>query len=193
MTRKTISDAVTNISTEYIEKAADYTVVRKARKPVWVKWVAMAACLCLVVVGALTVPNLTNEPQPGQGNMPQNIAPMVYINDTLYEQSTIKISYDKLKDELIYLGEIESEISSDNDIADGIPKKNFEANHAIVGSKVYEYGDNIVIEINGEHWLYECLENNSSNNTPVPGGNPNAYEAQQGNEIESTQPAQTGD
>ncbi len=49
MTKRTISDAITNISTEYIEKAADYTVTKKARKPVWVKWAAMAACLILVV------------------------------------------------------------------------------------------------------------------------------------------------
>ena len=71
MTRKTISDAVTNISAEYIEKAADYTVAQKTRKPVWVKWAAMAACLCLVIVGALVAPTLQGEhggagdPQPG--------------------------------------------------------------------------------------------------------------------------------
>ena len=59
MTRKTISDAITNISAEYIEKAADYTVAKKARKPVWVKWAAMAACLCLVV--SLAIPMLNND------------------------------------------------------------------------------------------------------------------------------------
>lgn len=53
MTSKTISDAITNISAEYIEKAADYTVTKKAHKPVWLKWAAMAACLCLVVLVAM--------------------------------------------------------------------------------------------------------------------------------------------
>ena len=43
---------------------------RKAKKPVWVKWGAMAACLCLVVVVALAAPTLQGEygagdPQPG--------------------------------------------------------------------------------------------------------------------------------
>lgn len=65
MTRKTISDAVSNISTEYIEKAADYTVTKKVRKPVWFKWAAMAACLCLVVAAVLTFrtnsPTIINE------------------------------------------------------------------------------------------------------------------------------------
>ena len=50
MKKKTISDAITNISTEYIEKAADYTAVKQARKPVWLKWVAMAACFAVVAV-----------------------------------------------------------------------------------------------------------------------------------------------
>lgn len=50
MKKKTISDAITNISTEYIEKAADYTAVKKACKPVWLKWVAMAACFAVVAV-----------------------------------------------------------------------------------------------------------------------------------------------
>lgn len=49
MTKKTISDAITNISTEYIEKAADYTAAKKSRKTVWVKWAAVAACLILIV------------------------------------------------------------------------------------------------------------------------------------------------
>lgn len=55
MKRKIISDAITNISSEYIEKAADYSVSRKKRKPILIKCAAMAACLCLVVAGAITL------------------------------------------------------------------------------------------------------------------------------------------
>ncbi len=55
MTKKTISDAIANISTEYIEKAADYTAVKKVRKPVWMKWIAMAACLCAIVMVAIPI------------------------------------------------------------------------------------------------------------------------------------------
>lgn len=50
MTRETISDAITNISTEYIEKAADYSVVKKVHKPIWLKWGVTAACFALVAV-----------------------------------------------------------------------------------------------------------------------------------------------
>lgn len=234
MTSKTISDAITNISTEYIEKAADYSVVKKAHKPVWLKWAAMAACLCLMVVwvfnyvsknpsssatqyGVLAevVEVLGNgqynvkiigedenfaigdivainynytggrteksslktgdniaitystfektdtvyEITPGQIEIiPSSIAdvaPMVYVNDTLYKQSTTQTSYAELNEEFVYLGEIEIEVINDQSISDGIPNKNFQANHSIVGSKVYQYGDDIVIEINGKYWLYE--------------------------------------
>lgn len=53
MTRKTISDAVTTISAEYIEKAADFHVKKKSEKICWGKWIAAAACVCLVLMGIL--------------------------------------------------------------------------------------------------------------------------------------------
>ena len=58
MTKKTISDAVTNISAEYIEKAADYSAKKKSDKPVWFKLGTMAACLALVC--AIGIPMLNN-------------------------------------------------------------------------------------------------------------------------------------
>ncbi len=63
MKKKIISDAITNISSEYIEKAADYTVAKKSCKPVWLKWGALAACLVLMIIAPTTIrPNLG---QPG--------------------------------------------------------------------------------------------------------------------------------
>lgn len=50
MTTKTISDAVTNIGTEYIERAADYSAKEKTNKPIWFKWAAAAACLAVAAV-----------------------------------------------------------------------------------------------------------------------------------------------
>lgn len=50
MTRKTISDAVTNIDSEYIERAADYSAKKKVNMPVWIKLTAAAACLAAAVV-----------------------------------------------------------------------------------------------------------------------------------------------
>lgn len=158
MTKKTISDAVTNISTEYIEKAADYTVTMKAHKPVWVKWAAMAACLCVIVATGIIISKLNNPPHDNiTESTVADAAPMIYINNTLYRQSTTQNFYDNQTEEFVYLGEIKSEVTSDKSISDGIPKENFQANHPILGSNVYQYGDNIVVEIDGKYWEYTPL------------------------------------
>lgn len=88
-------------------------------------------------------------------------APMICVNDTLYKQCTNQISFDELKDNFVYLGDIESNITSlqnnsgAENTLDGIPKENFQANHPIVGSEVYQYGNDIVVRIEGKYWLYE--------------------------------------
>ena len=118
----------------------------------------MAACLCLVVVGAFVAPTLVGQTPNGDiesSLLVADAAPMVCVNDILYKQSTSQTSYAELKEEFVYLGEIESEVSNDQSISDGIPNKNFQANHPIVGSKVYQFGDDLVVEINGKYWLYE--------------------------------------
>ena len=50
MTRKTISDAVTSIDAEYIERAMDYSAKKKTNTHVWIKLTAAAACLAAAVV-----------------------------------------------------------------------------------------------------------------------------------------------
>lgn len=50
MTKKTISDAVTNIDAEYIERAMDYSAKEKTNTHVWIKLTAAAACLAAAVV-----------------------------------------------------------------------------------------------------------------------------------------------
>ena len=124
----------------------------------------MAACLCLIVAAIITVPSMLT-PQESDGGAGGTIAdapPMVYVNDTLYKQSTKQTSYNELKDDFVYLGVIESDITnlqnnSNGNASDGIPKENFQANHPIVGAKVYQYGNDIVVEIEGKYWLYEQL------------------------------------
>ena len=55
MTRKNISNAVSNINAEYIENAADYKTTRKVRKSTWRKVGSMAACLCLCALLGICV------------------------------------------------------------------------------------------------------------------------------------------
>lgn len=96
-----------------------------------------------------------------QGSQTSGIAdapPMVYVNDRLYKQSPAQTSYEEEKEEFVYLGEIESDVTNDQSPTDGLPKRNFQANHPIVGAKVWQYGEDIVVLINGKYWLYESLE-----------------------------------
>lgn len=99
-----------------------------------------------------------------QGSQVGGIAdapPMVYVNDRLYRQSPAQTSYEEERGDFIYLGEIESDVTNDQSSTDGLPKENFQANHPIVGAKVWQYGEDIVILINGKYWLYERLEEKS--------------------------------
>lgn len=79
-----------------------------------------------------------------------DVAPMVYVNDTLYKQSADQQGYPEFKDEFVYLGKIESIVSSE-----GAPSENFQANDPILGCKIYQYGEDIVVLINGSYWLYK--------------------------------------
>lgn len=51
MNKKKFSEAMTEVNDKYYEEAAHYE--RKRKKPIWLKWGAVAACLCLVVVGGI--------------------------------------------------------------------------------------------------------------------------------------------
>lgn len=155
MRKEEFAEVLGDISEKHI---VDARADRKAQKPVWLKWGAIAACLCLVVVGAFVAPTLVGQTPNGDIESPPPVAdaaPMVCVNDILYKQSTSQTAYAELKEEFVYLGEIESEVINDQSISDGIPNKDFQANHPIVGSKVYQFGDDIVVEINGKYWLYE--------------------------------------
>lgn len=63
MNSKKFSEAMSEIDSKYIDEALNYK--KKAKKPVWVKWGAMAACLCLVVA-AFSVPHILKSIQDGK-------------------------------------------------------------------------------------------------------------------------------
>ena len=45
-------------------------------------------------------------------------------------------------------------------------ENNFQANqHSIVGAEIYQYGENIVVEIEGKYWLYENYPTQTSTET----------------------------
>ncbi len=160
MNSKKFSEAMSEPDTKYFNEALDYK--KKAKKPIRVKWGAAAVCLTIICAAAIYLFSNSNDPIASPGIA--DAAPMIYVNDTLYKQSALQTSFNELKDDFVYLGVIESDITNfqgTNDAGnylDGIPKENFQANHPIVGAEVYQYGDNIAVEIKGKYWLYETIE-----------------------------------
>ena len=169
MTNEKLYEVLGDINEKYVSEARVY---QKVKKPIWAKWGAIAACLVLVCVVAIPLFSHNNSvTTPGIADA----APMIYVNDTLYKQSTSQTSFNELKDDFVYLGVIESDVTNfqgTNDAGnylDGIPKENFQANHPIVGAEVYQYGDNIVVKIEGKYWLYENYHSTDLD------GNPDGY------------------
>ena len=170
MTNEKLYEILGDINEKHVYEARAY---HKAKKPIWAKWGAIAACLVLVCVVAipLFLHNNDSVTTPGIADA----APMIYVNDTLYKQSTSQTSFNELKGDFVYLGVIESDVTNfqgTNDAGnylDGIPKENFQANHPIVGAEVYQYGENIVVGIGGKYWLYENYHSTDLD------GNPDGY------------------
>lgn len=146
MKEKRLLKAMGKVDGKYIEEASP---VQHAKRPGWLKWGAIAACLLLVCAAVVRFSSINHTGdeviEPGVADL----APMVYVNDTLYIQSSDQQGYPELKDEFVYLGKIESTASEAS-----TPKENFQANHPVVGCEVYQYGENIVVHINDAYWLY---------------------------------------
>lgn len=111
---------------------------------------------------------------------------LICIGGRLYKRSTDrKEPYDGRKEDLVYLGKIESNITDNRSAsgeetggnaageaagADGenkrpagtgvwteneVPREDFQANHPIVGAEVYQYGKDILVRVDEEYRLYE--------------------------------------
>ena len=60
-------NSITNVNNQFIEEAQTKT----KKKNGWLKWAAMAACLCLMVVGVLSVPQGNQETPEQVYTLPQ--------------------------------------------------------------------------------------------------------------------------
>lgn len=162
MNAEKFSEAMGELDSRYIDEAVRYHP--KTRKRLWARYCAAAACLALLCAAAIFFFPADNRVVSFG---PADAPPMIFINDTLYQQSPSQTSFPEPKDDFVYLGVIESDITNfqgtddAGDCADGIPKENAQANHPIVGAKVYQYGDSIVAAIDGRYWLYERADNAS--------------------------------
>ncbi|MCM1189965.1 MAG: entericidin like toxin protein [bacterium] len=159
MKEKRLLKAMSQVEEKYVEEASP---ARRPKSSGWLKRGAMAACLALVLVLAVHFAVANNGDEVTSQGI-ADAAPMVYVNDILYKQSVSEQSYPERKDEFVYLGQILSDVTSNQSSdTDGIPKENFQANHPVVGCEVYQYGEDIVLHINGAYWLYMRYERNTN-------------------------------
>ena len=82
MNTKKFSEAMNEIDGKYVEEAIGYGS-RKAQKTVWMKWGAMAACLCLMVVGGILFARSGNHlvPNPDPVQIPNPILTVTSVEE----------------------------------------------------------------------------------------------------------------
>ncbi len=170
ITSELFSEAMGELDTKYITETLSYQPKKKP-KAAFVKYVALAAVLCLVIAAAvwanwdsgLSIDENDNplgtvyeddtvESVEDSKAEAGDLVPMVYVNDMLYQCAGNQPDLAGKEDEFIFIGEIESQVDTSQK-----PAKDFEANDDIVGAKVYQYGDDIVLLIDGQYWLYEAI------------------------------------
>ncbi len=141
--------AMGDIDDRFITEAAEATGKKKIHIHTWMKW-GLAACLALVL--AVSVPTLldsggrTSSSSDGTGDL----QPMIYVNGEVYGISAEE-SYDSYQGEFVYIGEITSAVDSDE-----YPEDELQSNdEELIGASVYQYGDDVVVCIDGRYWIYE--------------------------------------
>lgn len=118
----------------------------------WVKPIlatAVAACLIFAVITSVT------QLFPRHENPSGDIAPMIYANSTLYMISEEEALYSEADEGLVFLGEISSSIDSSKE-----PTEELQANDDIIGAKVYQCEESIVVFYNNQCWVYRPYHNN---------------------------------
>lgn len=161
MTSDRLYEAIGDISDKHISEA------KQIKKPAFsslTKWGLIAACLCIAIIVAFTMRSDNEdvlEDNMITSSSSADVAPMIYVNNTLYKQSVKQTYFDSLPEDFVYIGTIESDITADQSTAnDGVPKENYQANTPIVGSEIYQYGNDIVVKIDNSFWLYKVLDEN---------------------------------
>ena len=152
MTGNDLLFAIGDINDSLVERAEIRWT--KARKPAKKKtkavyFVAAAACLVItfIIVNGLIQSYKDNTDNGGiTGDLPS----MIYINDTLYQAYADDEELNIIPLWPIeYLGEITSTVSSGEE-----PLEEFQANDEILGAKLYQYGEDVLVVFADNCWRY---------------------------------------
>ena len=117
-----ILDAMGNIDDKLISEAATYKPQKK-KTPTWTKWMAAAACLCLIV--AVSSIDLRK---------PSDVSaiPFVKVNDIVYVYDSTGYKTDELPQEYQLIGEVSGNTNSASNAQNG------QASGPKIGEKIYQ-------------------------------------------------------
>lgn len=106
MKKEELYETFSDISEAHVKEARQ----TRAKKSVWVKWVAAAACLCLIIGGIWSLRPQQDSGHTGAsgGTLPgaDKIYPTVMVGDVCYEWRRGRAIYKSLPDGCEYYGEI---------------------------------------------------------------------------------------
>lgn len=140
--------AIGNIDDRFITEVAESNAKKNRYTHRWMKW-GLVACFALIL--AISVPTLLNS--GNRSNISGDIQPMIYVNGEVYGISAEE-PYDSYQSEFVYIGEITSAVDSDE-----YPDEEMQSNDMeIIGASVYQYGDDMVVYIDGQYWIYEASQ-----------------------------------
>lgn len=74
--------------------------------------------------------------------------PLIYVDNNLYQHSK-NVTEEILEEGYVYIGDIESRVSSSE-----MPKNNFQTNRDIVGAAIYKLDNKIIVVYNENNGLY---------------------------------------
>ena len=131
MNAKKFSDAMSEFDTKYVDEALNYK--KKAKKLIWVKWGAIAACLCLVIIGSFVMPNILDGNHDNPNVMPATY-PYVMVNDVIYLIDPEGYATSELPDEYLEIGKVEGNASADK-------AQNWYSQGCKVGEVIYQSSD----------------------------------------------------
>ena len=99
-------DAMSYIDDDLVSDAITYT---KAKKRQWVKWVSLAACLCVLLTGAVAWKNMDRTQTPQAGGSPlgdDKEWPIVMVDGEIYEWRKGRAACLEVPEDLVYYGQI---------------------------------------------------------------------------------------
>lgn len=136
--RRKIFESIADIDEKYVAEAR--TKAAQKKQPMWVKWGAMAACLCLVIASVIMIPRLG-----GSGTSHGDYPATIMVNGTNYYSTNNAVTVEVDASAIQY---------TTSYAENGVPKKGGEANfNRDTGTPYAVLEDGMVVVMIDNEWI----------------------------------------